>query len=444
MRGPGEVRCQMLEARSQKCGPGQTAEGRSQKAEGRSQEFPRGQRILTTKTQSHKGSDQGRRQTDEGRRQMADTGTRSLTTKTPRHKGQVSRRGHRTGSWLAVLLVMSASVLPSCAKKMIPPSPDRWAPRLQEVETRTRSQVTLVFDEEMDGAKLRPDSFLLTGPAGETIALRGASLGHGNGEVQLWTPIQEVKLYEVRGVVWDRAGNKTHFRARFRGSSKQDTIAPRVASIEPAPGDVRQKRGVRIRVTFSEAIDTSGVVNSMFVPAGYDTLFNRAWSTDWQTLSFTRLDSMPSGAFVYLLVQPGAADLEGNRDKAPAFTYFTSDTIFDAVPVRGKAGWPSELGTGVVFFTESASVRVITDSLKPPRTESLPVRTTGLAPVLSNGSFATKLRKGEYEVVAVADTNGDGKAELVSPAVKFNTDAESLNLSLVPESLPQPLNAYRR
>jgi hypothetical protein len=348
----------------------------------------------------------------------------------------------------------------SCAKKMIPPSPDRFAPRLQEVDTRTRSQVTLVFDENIDGAKLRPDSFLLIGPAGETIALRGASLGRGNGEVQLWTPIQEAKLYEVRGVVWDPAGNKTHFRARFLGSSKKDTIAPRVASVEPAPGAVRQKRGVKIRVNFSEAIDTSGVVNSTFVPAGYDTLFKRAWSADWQTLSFTSLDSLPSGAFVYFLVQPGAADLEANRDKVPAFTYFTSDTIFDAVAVRGNVTWSSEATltppspsrgreegegvTGAVFFTESAAVRVITDSLKPPRTESLPVRTTGLAPVLSNGSFATKLRKGEYEVVAVADTNRDGKAELVSSPVKFNTDAESLSLSLEPESLPQSLNAYRR
>jgi hypothetical protein len=351
---------------------------------------------------------------------------------------------------------------------MIPPSPDRWAPRLQEVQTRTRSQVTLVFDEEMDGAKLRPDSFLLTGPAGETIALRGASLGRGKGEVQLWTPIQEVKLYEVRGVVWDRAGNKTHFRARFRGSSKQDTIAPRVASVEPAPGAVRQKRGVKVRVTFSEAIDTTslrtvptrGQSPFMFVPAGYDTLFKRAWSTDWQTLSFTRLESLPSGAIVYLLVQPGAADLEGNRAEGSAFTYFTSDTIFDAVPVRGKAAWPGvstltlpspsmgreerEGVVGAVFFTESAAIRVFTDSLLPPRTETLPVRTTGLAPVLTDGSFATKLRKGEYEVVAVADTNRDGLAELVSLAVKFNTDAESLSLSLDPESLPQPLNAYRR
>ncbi len=361
------------------------------------------------------------------------------------------------------LVVLVLVVMFGCAKKMIPPSPDRWAPRLQEVVTRTRSQVTLVFDEGIDGAKLRPDSFLLTGPAGETIALRGTSLGRSGEDVQLWTPIQEPRLYEVRGVVWDRAGNPTRFRARFRGSSTQDTIAPRVTSVEPAPGAVRQKRGVKVRVNFSEAIDTSGVVSSMFVPAGYDTLFKRGWSTDWQTLSFTSLDSLPSGAMVYFLLEPGAIDLEGNRATGPAFTYFTSDTIFDAVDVKGKALWPgsvpeipnaelrsSNLGlrtsgvTGAVFFTESAAVRVITDSLKPPRTESLPVRTTGLAPLLSDGSFATRVRKGEYEVVAVADTNGDGLADLASLRVKFNTDAESLNLNLAIESLPQPLNAYRR
>ncbi len=347
-------------------------------------------------------------------------------------------------SFAALMCSMLVVMAMSCAKKMIPPSPDRFAPRLQEVETRTRSQVTLVFDEEINGAKLKLDSFLLTGPAGETIALRGASLGKSKEEVQLWTPIQEVKLYELRGVVSDRVGNRTRFRARFRGSSKQDTIAPRVASVEPAPGASRLKRGVRIRVTFSETIDTSGAVNSMFVPAGFDTLFKRSWSTDWQTLNFTRLDTIPGGTNIYILVEPGARDLEGNRDKAPAFTYFTSDTVFDGVLVKGKAAWPGELRSGAVFFTESASVRVITDSLKPPRTESLPVRTTGLAPVLADGSFATKVRKGEYEVEAVADTNGDGLADLVSPPVKFNTDAESLSLTFQPESLPQPLNAYRR
>jgi len=354
---------------------------------------------------------------------------------------KLEARRQKCGILMAALVVLAVT---GCAKKMLPPSPDKFPAHLQEVETRTRSQVALVFDEEIDGAKLSPDSFQMTGPAGETLALRGASLGRRGDEVQLWTPTQELKLYEVHGVVRDRAGNPTRFRARFQGSSKRDTIAPRVVRVEPGPGSTRQKRGVRVRVTFSEAIDTSGVVDYVFAPAEYDTQFKRSWTSDWQTLSFTRVESMPSGAVLYVLVQPRVTDLEGNRVKGAAFTYFTSDTLFDGVPVKGRATWPGALGTGAVFFTESAAVRVVTDSLEPPRTESLPVRTTGLAPLLTDGSFSTKVRKGEYDVVAVADTNGDGLAELVSPAVKFNTDAESLSLSLEPESLPKPFNAYRR
>jgi hypothetical protein len=178
----------------------------------------------------------------------------------------------------------------------------------------------------------------------------------------------------------------------------------------------------------------------MFVPAEYDTQFKRSWTSDWQTLSFIRLESLPNGATIYFLLQRGAADLEGNRVKGPAFTYFTSDTLFDAVPVKGKAVWrEGPLGTGTVLF-QGTGTR--SESAGPDSVMSL--HTTGLAPLLTDGSFSTKVRKGEYEVVAVADTNGDGLAELASPALKFSTDAESLRLVLEPESLPKPINAYRR
>jgi len=381
--------------------------------------------------------------------------------------------------YILVVSVLTV-VLLACAKKMLPPSPDRFPPHLQEVDTRTRSQVALVFDEEIDGAKLSPDSFHLTGPAGETLALRGASLGRKGDEVQLWTPTQEPKLYDVRGIVWDRAGNPARFRARFRGSSKPDTIPPRVTQVAPTPGSARQKRGVAVRVTFSEAIDTTSLGTAgetlgtvpvrgetlgtvpvrgqspyMFVPAEYDTQFKRSWTSDWQTLNFTRLESLPTGAVIYFLLQRRVRDLERNLVQGPAFTYFTSDSVFDGVPVKGKAKWHDvPLGTGTVLFRALDTVKAVPglgDSLSagtvpletvPP--ETVPSRTTGLAPVLTDGSFSTKVRKGEYEVVAVADTNGDGLVDLVSPALKFNTDAESLSLFFEPESLPKPINAYRR
>ncbi len=346
------------------------------------------------------------------------------------------KSGFRRQKYGLLMAALAAVAVLACAKKMMPPSPDRFPPHLSEVVTRTRSQVGLVFDEGIDGAKLVPDSFKLVGSAGETIALRGASLGRGSDEVQLWTPTQEPKLYEVRGIVWDRAGNPARFRARFHGSTKRDTIAPRILRVDPSPGSAGQKRGVAIRVMFSEAIDTSGTLDCTFVPAEYDTQFKRSWTEDWQTLSFVRRESLPAGAIVYFLVQRGAKDLEGNRVRGPAFTYFTSDSAFDALPVKGRATWhDGPLGTGTVLFHTLGTAHAETVSSE---------RTEGLAPVLPDGSFSTKVRKGDYEVVAVADTNGDGLSDLSSPVVKFNTDTESLNLVLGPESLPRPINAYRR
>lgn len=380
-----------------------------------------------------------------------------------------------------LILALVAVAMLACAKKMLPPSPDRFPPSLQEVDTRTRSQVALVFDEPISGAGLSPDSFVLTGPAGETLVLHGASLGRKSDEVQLWTPTQELKLYQLRGVVRDEAGNPARFRTRFMGSTRRDTIPPRVIRIEPGPGATRQKRGMTVRVTFSEAIDTaslglagpvpestvkagetSGTMREttgvavetvgvrgpspyMFVPAAYDTQFKRSWASDWQSLGFGRRESVPAGTIIYFLLQPKVTDLDGNRCTGSAFTYFTGDTALDVVPVKGKAILPDSLkGSGAVFFTESAAVHTFTDSLNVTHTESLPKRTTGLAPLLTDGSFSTKVRKGEYEVVAVADTNADGLADFVSQVVEFNTDAESLSLTLQPESLPKPLNAYRR
>jgi hypothetical protein len=323
-----------------------------------------------------------------------------------------------------VVLAMLLAAL-SCAKKMLPPSPDRFRPNLLEVDTKTRSQVELVFDEEIDGNKLQPDSFVMTGAAGDTVKLLGVSSGRQSDRVLLWTPIQSAGLYELRGRVQDRAGNPTRFRARFRGSTRQDTIAPRVTRITPGPATTSMKRAVTIRVDFSEAVDTAGKVDYMLVPSDLDTLFTKAWSTDWQQMGLVYRDSLPVSGIVYVLIQPGVRDLEGNRSRGPAFTYFTPDTVFEAAPVRGRARHKAGLlGTGTVYFQQE--------------------RTAGIAPVLSDGSFSTRLKKGEYRVIAAADTNGDGVADLSSPEQGFNTDAESLDIELGPESIPRPYNAYRR
>ena len=335
---------------------------------------------------------------------------------------------------LALMLALASLALVFCAKKMVPPSPDRFAPHLQEIVTRNRSQLELVFDEDMASDRIFADSFVMTGPAGESVKLRGASMGRQADRILLWTPPQQDGLYRVSGVAWDMAGNVTRFRARFRGSVRSDTIRPRVTGIDPAAGSAGLRRGAAVRVRFSEPVDTAAALDFMFVPAGNDTLFKRKWDKDWQAVTFANPDSLPESAIVYFMLLPGVRDLDENRGRSPAFTYFTPDSVFDGAPVKGKAVWrPGPLGTGIVFFNQDTADSGV----------AVP-RTTGLASVLSDGSFATKLRRGAYRAEAVVDTDYDGISDLVSPWVDFSTVQESLKLDMAAETLPRPFSAYRR
>jgi hypothetical protein len=320
----------------------------------------------------------------------------------------------------AVMLVLSA-----CAKKMLPPSPDRFAPRLLEIRTRNRVSVELLFDEDIDARSATADSIAVYGPDGQQVELRGISMGRQSDRVELWTWPQSPGLYEVKGLVLDQAGNPGRFRGRFRGSDRADTIRPRVAGIRPQPGasgDARPK----LAVQFSEALDTMSQLSYMFVPSMFDTVYNRGWREDWREVSFVPEDTIDSGVTVYFVLHASGQDLEGNRLSGPAFTYFTPDSVFQGRPVRGTVTWRGPLGTGLVLFEDTT--------------------TTGMAPILSDGSFGTKLDSGQYRAVAVADTNSDGTVDLVGGPVEFGTEQESLAIRLEPtlESIPRTIDAYRR
>jgi len=327
-------------------------------------------------------------------------------------------------------VVSAVLVVAACAKKMMPPSPDRFAPHLEEIVTRNRSQVELVFDEPIDGRRVFVDSFYVSDANGLGVRLRGASLGRQSAGVMLWTPVQSVQLYHVQGTVWDVAGNAARFRARFRGSDKQDTIAPTASRITPVPATAGLIRAATVTVRFSEPVDTAVAPEFVFVPEEYDTLFSRTWEPDWQTIRLAFADTLPPGSVVYVQLLPGVRDLEANRSRTTAFTYFTPDSVFAAEPVTGRAEWHAgPLGTGTVFFF--------------PETTP-PARAAGLAAILPDGSYATRLRPGTWHAVAVADTDFDGLVDLSATSTKFAPPRESLDFRLAPETVPGPVRDFRR
>ena len=68
-------------------------------------------------------------------------------------------------------LCAALALLVACAKKLPPPSPDRFPPRLERILTRTRTQLEIEVDEPVDPAETAPESLVLTGPGGDRLAL---------------------------------------------------------------------------------------------------------------------------------------------------------------------------------------------------------------------------------------------------------------------------------
>jgi hypothetical protein len=323
------------------------------------------------------------------------------------------------------LVLAAAALVLSCAKKMEPPSPDRFAPGLEEVSSKSRIEVELTFDEAIDAAALTADSFSLSEADGSPLQIRGVSAGRSSDRVLVWTEPLQPAAYALRGAVRDDAGNWRPFKVRFRGSGLVDTIPPRVAGVQPAAGASASRRIPQVSVSFSEPMDTSCGPWSLFAPSENDSLFRGGWSSDWRQLTYTAHDSAQRAGPVYFLLGTGVRDLEGNRTRAPAYTYFTRDSVFEGVTFRGRVVWEGgPLGTGIVYFDAGA--------------------TSALAPLLADGTFSLGLDSGVYDIRVLADTNLDRIADLSGQARQVATDAESVRVGLYPESVPRPIDAYRR
>lgn len=322
------------------------------------------------------------------------------------------------------LLALAAA---GCAKKLPPPSPDRFPPRLERVVTRSRTQFELEFDEPVEPAATPVESLQLAGPAGPVV-VRGVSRGRGDTRLLVWSAVQSPGVYEVRGRAADRAGNSVRFRGRFKASERVDTIAPRVVALEPRPGTARVRAGLRVVVRLSEPADTAVGLRWFFVPAGLDSVFRSAWDRDWQTLSFGSRDSLVPGMIVSFVVPAGWRDLEGNRARFAAATVFYSDSAPPPALCSGVVGVADSAGAvaGAVVFVEDERGTVAVAAVEP------------------DGRFTFRLPVGRFSVFAAADTDGDTRAELVGPKVEFAAPAESLRLLLAPVPELRPLDAYRR
>ena len=311
----------------------------------------------------------------------------------------------------------------------MPPSPDRFSPRLEDIEVINRTKINLTFNEAIAPQSITKDSFLITSSNNETLLIIDVTMGGKDKTITLITEKQQPIRYSLSTEVSDVAENRAKVRTNFVGSRIKDTMPPRISSITPKTGAVKQKKNVRIAIGFSEEVDTVIPISWVVLPKELKDRFKALWYPDHRQLTFSLADSLGNDTVVYFMLQRSVFDFEGNRLLAPGFTFFTSDTLLNTKLVTGKIiGKNKPVTNGLVIFTTTG------DSIK----------SMALTPVDSIGSFAIQIRAGIYEVNAVADTNFDDRIDLSGKILGFNTTQETLSVEIYPDSLAKNLDWYLR
>ncbi len=283
--------------------------------------------------------------------------------------------------------------LSTCAKKALPPSPDKFAPGLKEIVSKNRTTIQLLFDEE-----IREGSFLLFSLS-ETLKIKATKIK--GDKIYLTTEPQKKKRYNLYGAVTDLAGNRRWFKSHFLGSEIKDTIRPEIKEIEFI------KSGLTI--TFNKPMDTSHL--SFFVFPVKRERFQIRWSAEWERLSLQLTDTiLPS--YLSFLIRPTLTDLEGNRLKRGATFQKFFDTLIVTQPQSGKV-LLNEKGV------EGATV-ILKDSI------------VSFALTDTNGEFKLRLKPGVYNVRAIYDADLDGLIDFVS-ATELEIPTKGPFLKLTPQ-----------
>jgi hypothetical protein len=313
-----------------------------------------------------------------------------------------------------------------CAKKMLPPSPDRFAPHLSEIDAVNRVRIDLNFDEEINVSKLTPQSLFITSSAGETLRIRTISRGKTSNTVSLFTEKIKPEEYYLSGTVEDKAGNiRRVVNKRFKGSSIIDTIPPTILSIIPKIGAIKLYKRIYFDFGFSEPMDTLSNINYLVYPLDKNKIKSE-WSSDWQDLTFSYPDSLLPHTAVYFILQPTLKDLENNWIANCGYTFFYTDSVIPSVLASGNLYYHDKAyKNGIIIFANDTTKRITVSDI--------------------SGKFSIRLDSTLYNITAIADTNYDNTVDLFTEQKNFNPkDTTTIKLNLTPILESKTIDSYLR
>lgn len=284
-------------------------------------------------------------------------------------------------------------LLLACARKEMPPNPDRFPPHLAGINAVNQFRVDLVFDEPMQQSKLNVNDFLVCGPSGDTLKLLAVSGGADPATLTLSTKRQTVEKYIVTGMGKDLAGNPTHFKHAFTGSARPDTVGPELSSIQPRAFSTRERANVVLTLNFSKPIDTLTLSRLWFLPSSISSRFKPAWDPTLSAVKFTLSDTLGPDTTVSVIVPPYLKDFSGNRLGHPGFTVFTSESLALPKLVHGRLeSGDKPVPDGYVILSQAQPALAAVSR--------------------TDGTFMLRAKDQPYAVMALADTNRDGIVDL--------------------------------
>ncbi|MCS7258246.1 MAG: Ig-like domain-containing protein [candidate division WOR-3 bacterium] len=323
------------------------------------------------------------------------------------------------------LSVLIGLMLIGCAKKMLPPSPDRFAPQLLEIEPKTQTRLDLVFNEEILPYTDSIYRFYVTNKTDtfEVISIVSTS----SNMLSIYTkPLTPNTQYQIHGWVADRTGNFTVIKKAFKSTSQPDSTGPKIVNIYPKPGsNLKYRKDFYIEVIFSEPVDPKSNICFAISPL-YKEKVNYQFSKDYQTLTFYYTDTLVYQGLVYFILLPSITDIANNRLRNLGYTYFTSDSTFITGFARGKISFQNlPIADGIIVF-KRGNLKSFTTSNR-------------------DGIFSCKLEPGKYFITVIADTNNDFYVDLISPESDIVVDTTQLELpviNLFPATTQINLNEY--
>jgi hypothetical protein len=317
-----------------------------------------------------------------------------------------------------------ALLLLACARKAMPPNPDRFPPHLAGIEARNQFRVDLVFDEPMLQKSLNPGDFLVSGPTGDTLKLLAVSGGSDAATLTLSTTRQTVEKYVVTGSAKDAAGNPTHFKHAFLGSARPDTIGPSLSGIQPRPFSTRVRKNFVLTLNFTKPIDTLTLTRLWILPSSIYSRFKSEWDPTLSAVRFTFADTLGPDTTVSVIVPPYLKDFSGNRLDHPGFTTFTSDTAALPKLVHGRLEHGDKpVPDGYVILSQEQPMLAAVSR--------------------ADGSFVLRARAEPYAVLALADTNRDGVIDL-SASLTSAALPDTLVMKLVQDTTRKLVQDYFR